>query len=275
MKFFIQTTNLLLLALVCLLFSCGDNEDRTEDGIIGENRLPRLQIRLTDSPGDYEKVLIDLADVEISLGDGDFEQLDTDYPAVYNLLELTNGVDTLIAETVVEPAVVKEVRLILGPGNNVQINGDLLPLQTPSAQQSGLTVELNEEVPLLLNRTYALTVDFDAGRSVVEVGNTGAYNLNPVLRGSIVDVDNPVVSAGLIGTLNPAARHFVQVVLPGVDTLATYSDALGNFTFNGLTPGTHTLTVEAPPGAPYRDYRTENVEIREEATTDLNVINLR
>ena len=250
-------------------------EDRIFDGDLGENQPPRLQILLTDSPGEYEKVLIDLADVEIKYGDGDFEQLDTDYSGVYDLLELTNGVDTLIAETVLEPTTLKEVRLILGPGNNVQIDGDLLPLRTPSAQQSGLKIKFDDEVPLLPNRTYALTVDFDAGRSVVEAGNSGNYNLKPVLRGSVVEVDDPVASARLLGTLNPAAHHFVQVILPGVDTLATYTDVLGNFSFNNLTPGIHTLIVEAPPGAPYPDYRTENVEIREGATTDLNVINLQ
>jgi len=53
-------------------------------------------------------------------------------------LELTGGNTLSLAET--EPAAgnIKQMRLILGDNNNIDIIGDKLVLDTPSAQQTGV-----------------------------------------------------------------------------------------------------------------------------------------
>lgn len=61
---------------------------------------------------------------------------------IYNLLVLTNGVDALIANGDVPSRRVSDMRLILGPNNNVIVNGQTYPLQTPSAMETGLKLKV-------------------------------------------------------------------------------------------------------------------------------------
>jgi hypothetical protein len=74
--------------------------------------------------------------------------------------------------------VLKELRLILGPGNSVMKDSVLYDLDTPSAQQSGLKIKIDKSLGLAFD---SLTVDFDAEKSIVETGN-GKFILKPVIR---------------------------------------------------------------------------------------------
>ena len=58
--------------------------------------------------------------------------------------------------------------------------GEKIALKTPSGQESGLKVQVHQEVTGGI--LYRLTLDFDAGRSIVKAGNSGKYLLKPVLR---------------------------------------------------------------------------------------------
>ena len=56
-----------------------------------------LHVRLTDAPGDFQEVNIDLQEVQIHL-DEDWVSLPTN-AQVYDLLTLQNGIDTTIVNT--------------------------------------------------------------------------------------------------------------------------------------------------------------------------------
>ena len=71
------------------------------------------------------------------------------------------------------------MRMVLGLNNSILINGVSYPLQTPSAQQSGLKFNWNQN--LSGNGAYTVWIDFDAGRSIVKTGNV-SYILNPVIK---------------------------------------------------------------------------------------------
>ena len=94
-------------------------------------------VRMTDAPGPYEEVNIDLQAVEITGNDGQTVLLSTN-AGIYNLLDFSNGLDTLIATSTLNDSDVEQIRLILGPNNTVVIDGVSYPLTTPSAEQSGL-----------------------------------------------------------------------------------------------------------------------------------------
>ena len=63
----------------------------------------RMEVRLTDAPGDYEKVLIDIRSVEIHTdanagnNSSGWQTLTNINPGIYNLLDFANGQDTLLA----------------------------------------------------------------------------------------------------------------------------------------------------------------------------------
>jgi hypothetical protein len=74
-----------MMALV--IFSC-DSEPKNA----------RLEVWLTDSPGDYKEVNVEIEGVEVHTETGDqnsgWKSLDVE-GGVFNLLEFTNGLDTL------------------------------------------------------------------------------------------------------------------------------------------------------------------------------------
>lgn len=97
---------------------------------------------MTDAPGNYDAVNIDVRGVELIVDDDDHEwhghhwhghHHDNDHnvidndssilinvtPHVYNLLDLSNGLNVLIASAAVTATHIEHIRLILGP--NIQL----------------------------------------------------------------------------------------------------------------------------------------------------------
>jgi hypothetical protein len=142
-----------------------------------ESRTSTLQVKLTDAPGDWEEVNIDLKEVKVNFNHDtagwiSLETKDT----IYNLLGLQNGLDTLIAQGTFPTNTVNEIRLVLGDNNTIKANGQIYPLTIPSGGTSGLKIKVNQK----LNATLETVVlDFDAGASVTE--EQDGYKLRPVI----------------------------------------------------------------------------------------------
>ncbi len=166
---------LFLCAGLFAFAACSDDDN-------GSAEVPssptRLVVYMHDQPAQYQQVNIDLQSVEFKGSGGDNMVLDGNYAGIYNLLDLQNGLDTLIADTVVNYGALTQIRLILGPNNTVMVDNVLHPLQTPSAEQSGLKINVQSALSGL--DSLVLNIDFDAHESVVETGN-GGYILKPVL----------------------------------------------------------------------------------------------
>ena len=143
----------------------------------GSSDQSNLKIRLTDAPGVYQEVNIDLKEVNVKLNGEHWVKLDA-VPGIYDLLGLQNGVDTLIASSPLPKEVVKEIRLVLGSENTIKVNGVVFPLIVPSGAESGLKIKVNHS---LKSDIETLIIDFDAALSVHEEG-TGEFKLRPVLR---------------------------------------------------------------------------------------------
>jgi len=138
-----------------------------------------LNIRLTDGPGDYQQVNVDIQEVRIKSANDTAQWITLNTNAgIYNLLDFQNGVDTLLATGMVPSDMLKEVRFILGDDNSVMVDSVIHPLTTPSAQQSGLKIKIDKSLNLDIN---TLVLDFDAEQSIVETGN-GGYILKPVIK---------------------------------------------------------------------------------------------
>ena len=269
MIFRILPTALAVLVIIFSLLSC-DSDNLTDPTPVVE---PTLRITLTDAPGDYQKVLIDVADVQIRF-DGEWIDLDTDYTGQYDLLELTNGLDTVLATSEVPAGTLTEVRLILGADNFVLLNGEeeLTALRTPSAQQSGLKIGI-ENGTIVPGQAYELLLDFDACRSIVRAGNSGNYNLRPRLRAVLNAVDTPT-SGQLVGILQPAQEQYVFAYQAGGDTLGTVADSTGLFRLVGVPAGVYTLEVTPHDSATYGPFLRSNISVAPGELVDLGTIDL-
>lgn len=140
-----------------------------------------LNIFLTDGPGDFQQVNIDLEQIQIKTKDSTVQgwvDLNTNQ-GIYDLLQYQAGDDTLLVNDTLPPGQILELRLILGDSNTVMVDSVIYPLFTPSAQQSGLKIKLQKA--MVSDSLTNVTLDFDAEKSVVETGNQ-RYLLKPVIK---------------------------------------------------------------------------------------------
>ena len=136
-----------------------------------------VQLLLTDNPTSYDEVNVHILDMKVKMNnDEGWTDLETKDTTV-NLLDFQDGVTILIAEGDVPEGTLKEVRFVLGSDNNIVVGGIAHPLQTPSAEESGLKIKINKNLEESLN---TLVLDFDAALSIKE--ENGNYKLDPVIR---------------------------------------------------------------------------------------------
>ena len=231
-----KTFNFLIPISVLLmaLFSACDDENAGN---------ARLVVKLTDAPADYQEVNIDIQSVEVNAsqnGSG-WSSLDTN-TGVYNLLDLTNGLSVVLADAEIPAGYISQLRLVLGDANTLKMDDMVHDLSTPSAQQSGLKLQIN--TTLTAGITYEILLDFDAARSVVESGNSGKYNLKPVIR-AIAEAQDGAIS----GIVLPVEATPVVYAIQGQDTItSTYTENDGAFLLQGLDAGSYTVGIEPSSG---------------------------
>ena len=265
-----MTRLLPLFLLLSVLTACGDDDG---EPMINSTAPPRIEVRLTDAPADYEQVVVDVADVEFRYAGGDTRRADETFAGTYDLLDLSNGLDTLIATAEVPAGELEEVRLILGQDNYLVTDSERIELRTPSAQQSGLKIKL-EDVELRPGRVYVLLLDFDAGRSVVRAGNSGNYNLKPVIRATLRELDDPL-TARITGTLDPAEQQYVFAYQTTGDTIGSFADTTGAFQLTSVPAGQYTVEIVPPDSADYAVTVITDVLVVAGQVTDLGTVNLR
>lgn len=219
---------------------------------------------MTDAPGPYTEVNIDLQAVEVIGANGNSVMLNTK-AGIYNLIDLANGKDTLIASANLEDATLQQIRLILGPNSNVVVDGDTFPLSTPSAEQSGLKLQVHQT--LQAGVLYEVLIDFDANQSIVKEGN-GSYKLKPVLR-----TIETAVSGSIKGSITPIGA--LATVTATSSTSVVYTSnvtSTGGFVIMGLPAGTYSVTVT--PLAPLNPVTKANVIVTTGVSTDIGLIAL-
>lgn len=235
-----------MLLGVALGFSSCSKDDDSNSG------TSKMEVRLTDAPGDYSKVLIDIKSVQVHT-DGNANDnsagwvtLSNINPGIYNLLDFSNGKDTLLAASNLPSGRISQIRLILGDNNSLELkDGTPVDLKTPSGQSSGLKVKIDAD--LVPDVTYVVLLDFDASKSIVQKGNNN-YSLKPVIR-----TITQAVAGGIKGTVIPAAiGNEVQVIetAPGtngvIDTVGGFTDVNGNYLIKGLIGGIYTVDFYSP-----------------------------
>ncbi|WP_185958167.1 DUF4382 domain-containing protein [Fodinibius sediminis] len=242
-----------------------------------------MNVRLTDAPAEYEEVNVDVQGLRIHYTpfgddttdvdperDGKWIDLPVD-PMIINLLDLTNGVDTLLSSADLEPGYYRELRLILGSENTVMVDGELERLKVPSGQQSGYKIKFKTE--LEAGEELDVMIDFDAGRSVHKAGRSGKYILKPVLKAFVEEGEEATVGS-ISGTVEAEmdASAWVYAVM-GNDTTGTQIDAEGGFMLRGLEEGMYDVVVE-PAGDEYSATTVTGVSVESGVETTVDPIEL-
>jgi hypothetical protein len=213
-----------------MFVSCSRNENS------GSGGTAQMKVYLTDDPAAYDRVVIDVQDVQINVTNdstGGWQSLSTVGAGAYDLLKLVNDHDTLLAQSDIPTGTIHQMRLVLGPNNFVVVGGVQYPLQTPSAQQSGLKLNIQQAVTSGI--LYTITLDFDAARSIVKTGNNN-YILKPVIR----TVFN-AVGGSIKGVVTPSSFITTVSAINGTDTFSTFTGSTGNYLIKGLPAASYAL----------------------------------
>lgn len=266
-----------ILALGLIAFISVSCDDINSGG--SHTEKAQMNVSLTDAPGDYQEVNIhvqglrihfaptsnDTVSADTAGADGKWIDLPVE-PMTVNLLELTNGVDTLLSSAELDPGSYKELRLILGDDNTVMVDSMIHDLKVPSGQQSGYKIKF--KTVLEEGEDIDVVVDFDAARSVHKAGKSGKYILKPVLRAFVEDSDDV---GSIIGAVEPAeAMPNIFAIMDG-DTTGTQANEDGEFLLRGLEGGQYDLSIE-PTGDQYSDTTLTDVTVEEGEEADVGTV---
>ena len=169
-----------------------------------------------------------------------------------NLLSLTNGVLLELGEVALPAGTYTQLRLVLaGNGGATPLANSVVPtggsetaLDTPSAQQSGLKLKAHIDVPA--GKVVDFVLDFDACKSVVKRGNSGKYNLKPVVTVMPLLSDAGLRLIGYVAPSIASGATSVSVQANGIPVKATAPDANGLFVLYPVPVGSYALVVSAP-----------------------------
>ena len=255
-----------IIPVILLFLYTGCTEDNSTNPANGKGQL---KITMVDSPAQYDQVNIEVTRVEVHMADsseGSWMVINP-VPHTYDLLQLTNGASVVLGDTFLTAGHYTQIRLVLGEGSNVVINGDTIPLIIPSGMQTG--IKLNHAFDIEPGNLYELMLDFNAERSIHVTGN-GEYMMDPVIR-----VMPMVISGSISGQVLPAeADPTVWTLINGTDTVSTNPNLDGYFSLMALPADTYAVHID-PNNVSYSDSVITGVVVTAGNDTDIGTITLQ
>jgi hypothetical protein len=282
-KIFLSLTSA-VIAMVLVFSAC------TKSGF---NENGAVAVFLTDGPGDFDAVNIDIQKVEVKVDkdekhkrDENRNRLDDDKddhlkrkddfgewidlnftPKIIDVLSLRNGIETQLGTANIDAGTVRKIRITLGTKNTVVKAGVTYDILLDNQTSNFLYIKLFDDHRERGNRNdVKVWVDFDIASSIVEANRK--FYLKPVLRpfcnanfGEIEGKILPLDAKAVVRVSNGAG--FNAVALPSRD---------GAFKVRGLKDGTYSVTVEGL--TPYKPQTINNVVVKKGEDTKLGTITL-
>lgn len=289
-----KTSNKMLLAalivsaLTVVFLSC----QKDNSGLGGTTAKQNVQIYLNDDPiPNLYKVLVDIRYVEVKVDtgtshhdddfydddhDGDNDHHDHDRfgqwdtlsitPRVYDLLQLKNGVDSLLASNLVSNGKITKIRITLGTNNEVWTDSThSFPLPLCDGRQYIYVRVRSNTIETLSSGQIRIRVDFDVAKSVQFVN--GAYCFGPRLQ-----CYNDNTTGRIEGVVKPRDAHALIKVFNSTDTAFAIPEKEGEFKIRGLKPATYSVLYKAV--SPFKDTTITDVQVVAGRTTALHPVTL-
>lgn len=256
-----------------------------------------LSLYMTDGPGFFDKVFVEIKAVQVLvdttkdtrkndtcnwdrlgayIGSTNGNRKDSGLvwtnlninAGVYDILNLRNGVDTLLASTEIPKGAIRLIRIEIGTNNSVVKDSVTYPLYWPDNKPNYVLIKLKgHETEEFLPNKIRLWLDFDVSRSVVIVNNNKFY-LKPVFH-FFVEKSTASVS----GKVKPQDAKAVLTLFNGTDTAYALPNKNGEFKMRGLKNGTYSLYVNGSNN--YKDTTINNIVVQAPKNTNVGVIELK
>ncbi|WP_298264576.1 DUF4382 domain-containing protein [uncultured Lutibacter sp.] len=246
------------------------------------NDTARVQLKLIDAPGDYLEVNIEIVDILFndSENEGGWKSFELSegktYPLMVDLTKLIAGNSLLLTDQIMPAGMLKQIRLVLGENNTLVIDGNenVVHLDTPSAMQSGL--KLNIDTELEAGFSYTFILDWDVQKSIVAAGSSNKYNLKPVIKVN-TEVNSGAISGSVIQVVDndEIDQQDISVLLTdGVNEWTTITNEEGKFLFQGIPSGNdiYNLKIEREG---FETIELNNISVEVGVITDLGVLELK
>jgi hypothetical protein len=288
MKTIMKKISVLVLAAVAviLFYAC------QKTGVDTLSQSSALSIYLTDGPGDFSKVLVEVKAVEVKLdtsmhkdddeygdthgdkdddkdddrrGHDEFGHWDTLQVTngVYDLLSLRNGVDTLMAAGNIKGKI-RKIRITVGTVTVIKDS-----VSYPVTMLSGLTnylyVHIKDEHLDHNQGRSKVWIDFDIRTSIVYIN--GKYYLNPRLK-PFCDKNFGRVE----GVVLPADAGVKVTISNGSTTSTAIPERNGEYKIRGLAEGTYTVTFQSSTG--YKEQVLSNIVVKKSRETKIPTVTL-
>ncbi len=278
-----KTMAILFSAIVAGLFtSC------TQDGVNTSNK-GTVKVLLTDAPFPSDLVAeanVTIDKIEIRMEEDTTASDTTNFVLLseetqtFNLLDLQNGVTTVLATAELGVGTYNQIRMHVADAGIVLTDGTEFALKVPSGASSGLKINIKNGLTITEGGLGTMILDFDVSRSFVAQGNVKAkkgikgFIFKPVIRATAEDNSGNIegtVSTGTGESIVPMPDVAVNII-QAEDTVTTaITDENGFYSVIGLTPGTYIVatTVEAYDSVSIADVAVEKGET---TVVDINLM---
>jgi hypothetical protein len=264
-----KTVNVLFLSAIALFtsilfYACSkDSSSGSMDSSVPSGKQ-NVSLYLTDAPGYFDKVLIDIQSVQVLVdtcsGNDRYNRHDTCNvwepltvtPGIYDLLTLRNGADTLLAGSTIPAGDISLIKIQLGPEDSLVKDSISYPLTLRDSSIVLINVQGNRWDQYGPGR-FRLWLDFDVSRSIVNVSNNQFY-LDPFIRVFTLNTTGSVSGVAL-----PYNAYPVISVYNSSDTSYALPDRFGNFEVRGLAAGNYSVFINTSNG--YADTTIANVTV--------------
>jgi len=223
----------ILILLFLLVSGCSDNPAGSGNGFI--------TIESFDAPAPEGIEHLYLHVIEVSAHNSDNGWIVLSEPdTVIDYMELVNGVTVLLADSVSLPVgSYEQMRLLLSDSNEIVILGNTYDLTTPSAQQTGVKLNLNFTVEE--NQLIEIYIDFDIAKSIVSASSK--YLLHPTFK-AFKQVISGTIAGKVVDSLNNPLGD-ITIDANGTEySTSTLTDSEGNYLLI-LPAGFYDLTATA------------------------------
>ncbi|MFN3665338.1 MAG: DUF4382 domain-containing protein [Sediminibacterium sp.] len=256
-----------------------------------------LSLYLTDGPGFFDQVFVDIKSIQVLVDTTkDTRKNDTCNwdrlgayigstfgnrkdsglvwtnlninAGVYDILNLRNGVDTLLASTEIPKGAIRLIRIEIGSNNSVVKDSVTYPLYWPDNLPKYILIKLKgHESEEYMPNKLRLWLDFDVNRSIIVINNNKFY-LKPVFHFFIEKT-----TASVSGKVKPMDAKAVLTLYNGTDTAYALPNRNGEFKMRGLKNGTYSLYINASNN--YKDTTINNIVVQAPKNTSVGVIELK
>ena len=272
----------LLVMTMLLLFAC---QKERNDVKVPEGQQ-RVRIFLSDNPVNFDAVYVDIQQVVVQVipdscrgrdnnnndcyDDDEYQCSVWDTldirPGVYNLLDLSNGTDTLLANGLTLAGRINKIKIVLGDNNSVSIDSVSYPLTLWNNHHSVTIQVRGADIDEITAEDLQLWLDFDAGGSIIKV-NRNHFVLKPRIKIFVPDLTSTIK-----GKIMPKDAKAVVAAIADGDTLVAIPEHRdGRFKIRGLKGNTADLFINATAGG-YRDTTITGVSLERGRETDIGTI---